>query len=124
MYRSCVAGILASTIGLIDVTDAVGQPECRPALAFKEVHFSEMQPPTLERKWTATVSVDISHCAGNPKGYFDIGFERLKEVGPEIKFLQRFSWHSPLVKVEVDFAADEAVQTYWIHHVAACPCPK
>jgi hypothetical protein len=25
------------------------------------------------------------------------------------------------VKVEVDFAADEAVQTYWIHHVAAAP---
>jgi hypothetical protein len=40
-----------------------GQPICRPALAFKEVQFSEMQPPTLERKWSAIVSVDASRCA-------------------------------------------------------------
>jgi hypothetical protein len=61
---------------------------------------------------------------GNPEGYFDIGFERLKDVGTEIKFLQRFVWQSPLVKVEVDFAAGEAVQTYWIHHDAARACPN
>ena len=124
MYRAYISGLLATTIGLVGVSEAIGQPECRPVLAIKEVHFSEMQPTTLERKWTAIVSVDVSHCAGNPKGYFDIGFERLKEVGRDVAFLQRFDWQSPLVKVEVDFAADEAVQTYWIHDVAACPCPK
>jgi hypothetical protein len=68
--------------------------------------------------------LDISYCAGNSEGYFDIGVERLKEVGTEIKFLQRFVWQLPMVKVEVDFAAEEAVRTYWIHHVAVCPCPN
>lgn len=124
MHRSYISGLPAGIIGLFDVTGAVGQQECRPVLAFKEVHFSEMRRPTLERKWTAIVSVDASHCAANPKGYFDIVFRRLKEVGPEIEFNERFARQPPSMKVEVDFAADEAVQTYSIDHVADCPCPR
>ena len=44
MYRACISGLLTGVIGLIGVTQAVGQQACRPALAFKEVQFSEMQP--------------------------------------------------------------------------------
>src|SRR6266849_6299311 len=122
MYQSCISGFLAGIIGLINVAQAVGQQECRPALAFKAVQFSEMQPPTLERKWTALVSVDASRCAANSGGYFEITFSRLKEIGPEIEFRERFIWLPPSVKVGVDFAADEAVERYWFDNIAPCPC--
>jgi hypothetical protein len=122
MYRSCISGLLAGIMGLVSVTQAVGQQECRPALAFKEVHFSEMQPPTLERNWTAVISVDTSRCAANSQGYFEIVFSRLKEIGSEIEFRERFTWRSPSVKVEVSFWADEAVERYWIDNIAPCHC--
>jgi hypothetical protein len=122
MYRSRISGLLAGIMGLVSVTQAVGQQECRPTLAFKEVHFSEMQPPTLQRKWTAVISVDTSRCAANSQGYFEIVFSRLKEIGPEIEFRERFTWLSPAVRAEVGFWADEAVERYWIDNIALCPC--
>ena len=122
MYRSCISWFLTGVIGLISVMQSSGQQLCRPTLAFTEVHFSEMKPPTLERKWTAVVSVDASRCAASSEGYFEIVFTRLKEIGPEIEFRERFRWLSPLVKVEVDFAADEAVERYWIDNIVPCPC--
>jgi hypothetical protein len=122
MYRSCISGSLAGIVGLIGVTQAVGQQVCRPTLAIKEVHFSEMQPPTLERKWTAVVSVDASRCAANSGGSFEIVFSRLKEMGLEIEFRAQFIWLPPAVKVGVDFWADEAVEQYWIDNVTPCPC--
>jgi len=122
MYRSCIPEFLAAIIGLLSVTQAVGQQECRPTLAFREVHFSEMQPPALERKWTAVVSVDTSRCVANSEGYFEIAFLRQKETGPEIEFRERFTWLSPSVKVEVGFWADEAVERYRIDNIAPCRC--
>ena len=122
MSRSYASAVLAGMIGLTVATDAVGEPACGPILAFKEVQFSKMQPPTLERKWTAVVSVDTSGCAANSSGYFEIVFTRLKEIGPDIEFRQRFVWLAPSVKVEVDFAADEAVGRYRIDNIAPCPC--
>ncbi len=122
MYRSCMSVFLTGIIGLVSVPQALGQQECRPILAFKEVKFSEMRPPTLERKWTAIISVDASRCAANSTGYFEIVFLRLKEVGPEIEFRERFTWLSPSVKVEVGFSADEAVERYRIDNVSSCPC--
>jgi hypothetical protein len=100
---------------------AVAQQTCRPALAFKEVRFSEMQPPTLERKWTAVLSVDASRCA-TTSGRFEIVFSRLKENGIEIEFGEQFMWRPDSVEVSVDFWADEAVERYWLDNVAACPC--
>ncbi len=122
MHRLCVFGLLAGTIGLIGVAQAVGQPICKPVLAFQEVQFSEMQPPTLERRWTAVVSVDASRCAINSGGYFEIGFLRLKENAVDLEFREQFIWLPPSVNVSVDFWADEAVQRYWIENVAACRC--
>src|SRR6516162_1708330 len=109
-------------IGLTVATDAVGEPACRPALAFKEFHFSKMQAPTLERRWTAVVSVDTSGCAANSSGYFEIVFTRLKEIGPDIEFREQFVWLAPSVKVEVVFAADEAVGRCRIDNISSCPC--
>ena len=122
MYQSRKSGFLAGVIGLISVTQAVGYQECLPTLAFKDVQFSGMQPPTLERKWTAVVSVDTSRCSANPEGSFDIVFTRLKEIGPEIQFREQFVWRPPSVKVEVTFWADEAVERYWVDNIAPCRC--
>jgi hypothetical protein len=77
------------------------------ALAFKEVRFSGMQPPTLQRKWTAVVSVDATGCAEKSAGYFEIVFTRLKEGAPDIEFREQFKWLPPSVTVAVEFWADE-----------------
>jgi hypothetical protein len=115
-------GLLAGIFGIISATQAGDRRVCRPALAIKEVQFSEMRPPTLERRWTAIVSVDASRCAVNSGGYFEIGFSRLKENGVEVEFREEFVWLPPAVKVSVDFWADEAVEAYWLDKVAPCPC--
>lgn len=122
MYRSSIAGFLAGIIGLAGLTQAVGQQQCRPALAVKEVQFSQMQPPTRKRTWTAVVSVDASNCVANSTGSFKIVFTRLKENGPELDFRERFAWQSPAVNIAVDFAADEAVQRYRIDDITPCIC--
>ena len=95
MYRPCISVLLAGILGLVGVTQAAGQQTCRPALALKEVRFSKMQPPTLERRWTAVVSVDASRCAMNSGGRFEIGFSRLKENGMELEFREQFIWLPP-----------------------------
>jgi hypothetical protein len=122
MHRSYMAGVLAGAIGFVGVMQALGRQACRPPLSFKEVQFSEMQPPTLERKWIAVVSVDASRCMANSAGYFEIVFSRLKEIGPEIEFREQFIWLAPSVKVGVDFWADEAVERFWIDNVTPCTC--
>jgi hypothetical protein len=121
MYRSCLSALLAAGIGLIGVTQATGQPLCKPVLGFRDVRFSAMQPPTLERKWTAVLSVDASRCA-TTSGRFGILFTRLKENGMDIDFREQFTWKAPLVEVSVDFWADEAVGGYWVDNIAPCPC--
>jgi hypothetical protein len=117
---------LASIACLMSVTQVLGQQMCKPSLAFKEVHFSEMQPPTLKRTWTAVVSVDAAGCAANSTGHFEIVFSRLKEIGPDIEFREKFKWLPPSVKVAVDFwadeAVDEAVERYRIDYVSRCSC--
>ena len=122
MYRPCTSGFLAGVLGLISMTQAVGQKICRPVLAFTEVQFSQMQPPTMERKWTAIVSVDSSPCAVYSAGYFEIGFLRQKENGVDLEFRKQFIWALPSAHVAIDFWADEAVGRYWLDNVAPCRC--
>jgi hypothetical protein len=124
MYRACISGLVAGIVTLIGVTQAPGQQLCRPALAIKDVQFSEMQAPTWERKWTAIVSVDASRCTTNATGSFEIVFSRQKENGVEVEFSEKFTWSSPAVTVAVDFWADEAVERYWISNVSACVCAQ
>ena len=114
--RTLMIGLLGAGL-----TPAAAAPLCKPVLAFKEVRFSPMQPETMERIWSATVFVDASRCATD-SGYFEILFSRLKENAPEIDFTERFTWQPESVHVSVSFWADEAVEAYWLHNVAACPC--
>jgi hypothetical protein len=123
MSRSYICGLLAGIVGLIGVTQAADERICKPALAIRNVQFSAMQPPTLERRWTAIVSADASRCA-TTAGYFDVGFSRLKDNGNEFEFREQFIWSTPAVTVGVDFWADEAVESYWIDSVQACPCAR
>jgi hypothetical protein len=122
MYRSLISSIVASTLGLATVAPVASHPSCRPKLTVTDVQFSEMIPPTFERKWTATVMVDASRCAPNASGYFDLGISRLKETGYELVFREQFIWLAPSVKIGMDFWADEAVKQYWIENVTPCKC--
>ena len=115
--------LLAGSIGFVGATPTIGAPMCKPRLAVKSVQLSAMQPPALERRWTATVVADASRCA-TTAGYFEIGISRMKENSIELEFRQQFIWSSPSVTISVDFAADEAVEGYWIDSVQACPCAK
>ena len=58
MRRSIVCALLAGSLGLVAMAGAVGAEPCKPNLDIKDVHFSQMQPPSMERKWTALVAVD------------------------------------------------------------------
>jgi hypothetical protein len=122
--RSYTSLLLAVVIGLIGVTQAVGQRLCRPALRINDVQFSPMQPPTLKRTWSAVVSVDASACTENSKGYFDIVFTRLSENAPDLEFRKQFAWSAPSVSVGLAFAADEAVAQYRIENITPCVCRK
>ncbi|MEA2933948.1 MAG: hypothetical protein QOD74_594 [Variibacter sp.] len=121
---SSLVVLLAASSGGSRPTSAQTEPTCRPTLALADVQFSDMQPPTLERKWSAVVSVNAEGCRLDAHGEFEIVFTRLKEIGRAIEFRERYVWRAPAVKVEVDFWADEAVEVngYWIDNVSTCPC--
>jgi hypothetical protein len=122
MRHSIMCALLAGSLGCLTVTTSVGAEPCKPDLAITDVRFSEMQPQSMERKWTAVVSVDASHCAANTAGYFEIVFDRLLEIGPDLEFREQFVWMPPSVKVGVDFGAYEAVARYRIDNVTPCVC--
>lgn len=121
MHQLRISSILAALVGLSSIAHAASPPVCKPILAFTSARFSPMQPPTLERRWTALLSVDASRCTTR-SGAFTIGFARLKENALDADFRLPFTWHSNAVDVSVDFWADEAVQRYWLDSIAPCPC--
>jgi len=124
MYRSFISGIVACALGLASVVPVSGYPLCHPKLTITDVQFSEMIPPTLERKWTAIVSVDASRCQTDSSGYFDIVFTRLSETAPDLEFSERYAWRPPSVEVAVNFAANEAVQHFRVENITSCVCLK
>ena len=102
-------------------TPALAAPVCKPVIGFKEVRFSPTDRETMERMWSATLSVDASRCL-TTSGRFIILFSRLKENAIEHEFVEPFMWKPGTVEVSLNFWADEAVEGYWLHSVAACPC--
>jgi hypothetical protein len=119
MYRSGIFVALTSGFVLSSVTQTMAQLDCRPSLTFKEVNFS--QPQNQLRKWTGAISVDATRCTAT-SGRFEIRFVRLKEVGPDLLFTEKFKWMPGLVNVSLNFWWDEAVQDYWIGDVDPCEC--
>ena len=124
MCRFLVSGLVVSAVTLANALPATGEPLCRAKLTVTDVQFSEMIPPTLERKWKAKVLVDTSTCQRDSSGYFDIRFTRLSETAPDLEFTERFAWRPPTIEVAVKFAANEAVQGYWVENVSSCICRK
>ncbi len=124
MYRLLIYGIAVSALGPASIVPVSGDPLCHPKLAVTDVQFSEMTPPTLERKWTAIVSVDASGCQTESSGYFNIVFTRLSETAPDLEFSERFAWRPPSVEIAVNFAANEAVQRFRVENITSCVCIK
>jgi hypothetical protein len=117
-----VGALLICAMEIFSAANAAGSLACAPSLTFKDIRFSEMQPPTLERTWTATVSVDASRCQENSSGYFEIVFMRISEVAPDLEFRERYEWGPPSVEVVVNFAATEAVERYRVENITSCVC--
>lgn len=122
MHRPCAYRCLAGLIALAGATQALGTQVCRPALAVTDVRFSPMRPPSMQRQWTAVVTVDASRCAVDASGRFEVVFTRLQEFGPDAESREEFVWRPPAVTVRLDFAPTEAVANYRIGKVTPCPC--
>jgi hypothetical protein len=109
----------AAALLLCVPAQTVAHPACKPVLTFKEVRFSAAQ--NQQRKWTALLAVDASRCSA-ASGPFEIKFVRLKEVGPDLLFAERFQWSPDAIEVSLDFWWDESVGDYWIGNVPPCGC--
>jgi len=118
-----IAALLSASLAFASVASAFAAPKCKPSLAVTGVTFSGMNLPSLERRWSAVVEVDAKNCT-TTAGYFEMGFLREKENGIDLEFKEQFIWSTPSVMVSVDFWADEAVGSYWIDSVQACPCAQ
>ena len=94
---------------------------CRPVLSLTRVTLSEMRPPSMERRWTATISADASRCASKA-GYFELGFLREKENSPPLEFREQFIWVKPSSQVGIDVWADEAIEQAWVDSIQPCTC--
>jgi hypothetical protein len=112
---------LAATLVLCVPAQAMAGVACKPVLTFREVRFSEAQNQV--RKWTGVLAVDASRCVAT-SGAFEIKLVRIKEMGPDLLFSERFKWSPGLTQVSLDFWWDEAVLDYWIADVPSCGCPE
>jgi hypothetical protein len=121
-YRAFAA--LAAIIALAGLPQAFAQSPCRPELTFKHVAFSPMQPPTMQRTWTAVVAVDASRCAADSRGHFKIVFTRMQEFGPDSESGEEFIWTAPEVTVAINVAATEAVEHHRLGAITPCACAR
>ena len=122
MRRSSPSRLVAVAVVLAGASYALAEPSCRPTLVFKHVAFSPIQPPTMQRKWTAVVSVDASRCVAGSNGHFEIVFTRLQEFGPDSEAHEEFTWAAPEVSVAISFAPSEAIERYRIGKITPCAC--
>jgi uncharacterized protein len=102
-------------------SSAFAFPICRPVLSLMRATMSEMRPPSMERRWTATISADASRCTSK-SGYFEVGFLREKENSLPLEFRQQFIWIKPSSLVGIDVWADEAIEKAWFDSIQPCAC--
>jgi len=100
---------------------ATAAPTCQPQLAFRQVSFSPINYETMQRRWSATLSVDASGCA-SASGRFQILFGLWSETAPDDDFVRPFTWTPGLMEVAVDVTANEAIAGYRLQNVSSCPC--
>src|SRR5262249_59471051 len=106
--RPRMSSCAAIVVGLA-ATQSLAAPLCTPDLAITRADLSDMR--ASQRIWTARIAVDASSCA-TTSGRFFIRFVRLKEVGPDLPFVEAFTWRPGVIEVSSVFAADEAVLQY------------
>ncbi len=111
--------IAAATFVACAPAPTAADPVCKPQLTFKQIALSGAR--NQQRTWTAILAVDRKHCAES-SGMFEIKWVRLKEIGPDLQFTERFKWSADMVEVSLDFWWDEAVGDYWIGEVSPCRC--
>ena len=114
----------STTIGLFALAGAVqatAAPVCKPDLAFSQVNFSPINYETMERRWSARLSVDASRCA-TTSGRFEILFLLMSETAPDNDLTRTFTWAPGRIDVVVDVRANEWMGGYWFRGIASCPC--
>ena len=119
MHRSQSAFLLCSLFVASGAVLAGSQEVCKPALSLKDSEHSEVV--RFQRKWTGAFVVDASRCA-TTTGFFEVEFVRLKEIGPDLSFAERFMWNPGQTEVTLDLAWDEWVNAHRIGQVHPCPC--
>jgi hypothetical protein len=118
--RAC--GVILTIAMTLPSVPVIAAEVCKPVLNIVNSHLSDVTP-SMERKWTATVTADASRCA-TTAGYFELGILREKEESPDLAFREEFVWSAPSVLIGLDFWRDEAVGEYWIYSIQPCPCAK
>jgi hypothetical protein len=91
---------LATALVLCVPAQAMAGIVCKPVLTFREVRSSEAQNQL--RKWTGVLAVDPGRCLAT-SGAFEIKFVRIKEMGPDLLFRERFKWNPGQTPVSLDF---------------------
>jgi hypothetical protein len=109
----------AGIVAVLAATQSLAAPLCTPDLALAGAQLSAMR--AAQRIWTARIAVDASQCA-TTSGRFFIRFVRLKETGPDLSFVEAFTWRPGEIDVSTVFAADEAVLDAAIGYVRPCAC--
>ena len=111
--------LLVVTLVLLGATQAVASKLCKPTLSLRDVRISEARE--MHRTWTGVLVADASPCS-TTSGQFDVQFTRLKEVAPDLQFMERFTWVSGRSELSLDFWWDEWLEDHRIVSIAPCPC--
>ena len=119
MWLSHRSILLAVSLALLGATQAVAGKLCKPALSLRDAHISEARE--MHRTWSGVLVADASPCS-TASGQFDIQFTRLKEVAPDLQFMERFTWVSGQSELSLDFWWDEWLEDSRIVSIAPCPC--
>jgi hypothetical protein len=119
MRYSRSAFLLSALLGATGL--AAGQETCKPVLSMNSSGHSDVV--NFQRRWTAVLTVDASRCS-TTDGAFEIEFERLKDVGPDLTFREWFAWMGGETEVRLDLTWDEWVSAYRITEVRPCSCRR